>query len=128
MKARHETSQRQLRVAESLRHTLTDILRRSHFRDPDLQDAGNIGIMEVRISPDLKNATAYIIPLAADGEATRKMVKALNRAAGFMRTELAKEIELRVTPSLKFEADTSLDYARRIDDLLKRHVPENEPP
>ena len=96
-------------------------MRRSHFRDPDLQDV-NLSIMEVRVSPDLKNATAYILPLAADAAATRKTVKALNRASGFMRTELAKEVELRVTPSLTFEADTSLDYARNIDALLKRHV------
>ena len=119
--ARSDTGQRQLRVGESLRHTLTDILRRSHFRDPDLQSV-NVSIMEVRISPDLKNATAYILPLAAHADATRKTVKALNRASGFMRSELAKEVELRVTPSLTFEADTSLDYARRIDNLLQQHV------
>ena len=116
-----DAGQRQLRVGESLRHSLTDILRRSHFRDPDLQGV-NVSIMEVRVSPDLKNATAYILPLAADATVTRKTVKALNRAAGFMRTELAKEVELRVTPSLKFEADTSLDYARHIDSLLQQHV------
>jgi ribosome-binding factor A len=128
MKPKHAdktASQRQLRVGESLRHTLTDIMRRSHFRDPDLQDV-NVSIMEVRVSPDLKQATAYILPLAADAESTRKTVAALNRASGYMRSELAKEVELRVTPALKFEADTSLDYAKRIDELLKVHVPGDE--
>jgi ribosome-binding factor A len=118
-------SQRQLRVGESLRHTLTEIMRRSHFRDPDLQ-AVNVSIMEVRVSPDLKAATAFILPLAADGETTRKTVAALNRAAGFLRSELAKEVELRTVPSLKFEADTTLDYGQKIDALLKQHAGGNE--
>ena len=114
-------SQRRLRVGESLRHTLVELLQRSHFRDPDLQSV-NVSVLEVRVSPDLKNATAYILPLAADAKGTEKTVAALNRAAGFLRSEMAKVVELRTTPSLKFEADTSLDYAQHIDGLLKRHV------
>ncbi len=116
-----EKSQRQLRVGEQIRHVLADILRRSHFRDPDLQ-ALNVSVTEVRISPDLKNATAYIIPLAGDRSAMDKTVVALNRAAPFLRGELAREIELRATPALKFAADTSLDYAQHIDALLKVHM------
>ena len=119
-RASGEKSQRQLRVGEQVRHILADILRRGHFRDPDLQGL-NVSVTEVRISPDLKNATAYIIPLGGDAAAAARTVKGLNRAAPFLRGELAKEIELRATPALKFTADTSLDYAHRIDELLKEH-------
>ncbi len=115
-----EKSQRQLRVGEQIRHVLAEIMRRSTFRDPDLQNL-NVSVTEVRISPDLKNATAFIIPLGGDAETTTKTVAALNRAAPFLRGELAREIELRSTPALKFAADTTLDYAAKIDDLLKVH-------
>ncbi len=115
-----EKSQRQLRVGEQVRHILAEILRRGHFRDPDLLNL-NVSVTEVRISPDLKNATAFVIPLGGDSDAAVKTVKALNRAAPYLRGELAKEIELRATPALKFAADTSLDYAQNIDKLLKEH-------
>jgi ribosome-binding factor A len=115
-----EKSQRQLRVGEQIRHVLAEIMRRSTFRDPDLQNL-NVSVTEVRISPDLKNATAYVISLGGDRAATDKIVTALNRAAPFLRGELAREIELRNTPALKFAADTSLDYAQKIDALLKVH-------
>ena len=119
-RAAGEKSQRQLRVGEQIRHGLAEILLRGTFRDPDLQSL-NVSVTEVRISPDLKNATAYIIPLGGDADLTEKTVKALNRAAPFLRGELAREIELRSTPALKFTADTSLDYAQHIDELLKEH-------
>jgi ribosome-binding factor A len=123
--AKNDSGQRQLRVGEAIRHSLSDILRRGHFRDPDLQRA-NVSITEVRISPDLKNATAYVMPLAADPETTKICIKALNRAAPFIRGALAKTVELRVVPAVKFEADTSLDYAKHIDVLLKQHVQPDE--
>jgi ribosome-binding factor A len=126
MKAKNDdkgAGQRQLRVGEAIRHALSDIMRRGHFRDPDLRRA-NVSITEVRVSPDLKNATAYVMPLAADPEQTTICVTALNRAAPFIRGELAKVVELRTAPAVKFEADTSLDYARHIDVLLKQHVPD----
>jgi ribosome-binding factor A len=112
-------SQRQLRVGEELRHTLVEILRRGHFRDPDLRDV-NVTVSEVRASPDLKNATAFVMPLG--NKDTGKIVTALNRAASYLRGELAREIELRNVPALTFMADTSLDYAEHIDALLKAHM------
>jgi ribosome-binding factor A len=125
MKSKPSTgpTQRQLRVGEAIRHALVGILRQAHFRDPDLQgELPTIG--EVRCSPDLRNATAYVIPFAAEDPA--KLVKALNRAAPYLRGELAKEVELRNAPALKFVADTSLDYAGHIDELLKQHAPKAE--
>lgn len=108
-------SQRQLRVGEELRHVIAQVLARGHFRDPELQDA-NITVTEVRVSPDLKNATAFVTPLG--GAEIAETVKALRRAAGFIRHEMARELTLRVTPNLSFEADTSFETAGRIEDIL----------
>jgi ribosome-binding factor A len=109
-------SQRQLRAGELIRHALMDILSREEFSDPDLQGK-SITITEVRISPDLKNATAFSAPLGGDDMA--KTVAALNRAAGFLRGRLSREIDMRYTPILRFIADDSYDEARRIDELLQ---------
>ncbi|HEV7692145.1 MAG TPA: 30S ribosome-binding factor RbfA [Hyphomonadaceae bacterium] len=108
-------SQRQLRAGELVRHALTDILSREEFADPDLAGK-SITITEVRASPDLKHATAFAAPLG--GVDMAKTVEALNRAAGFLRGRLSKEIEMRYTPQVRFVADDSYDEARRIDELL----------
>ena len=110
-------SQRQLRVGEEIRHVLAELLMRGHFRDPDLQDV-TITVTEVRISPDLKNATAFVTPLGGAGmEAT---VEALTRASGFLRHELGRELRLRTLPHLSFQPDRSFDEASRIDAVLQR--------
>ncbi len=108
-------SQRQLRVGEEIRHILADILGRGEFRDPDLQDRV-ITVTEVRISPDLRNATAFVVPLG--GVASETVLPALRRVAPYLRTVLANRLRLRVAPNLGFEPDTSFDYAQRIDALL----------
>jgi ribosome-binding factor A len=108
-------SQRQLRAGEIIRHALMDIFTREPLADPDLQGK-SITITEVRISPDLRAATAFAAPLG--GEDMGKTIIALNRAAGFLRGRLAREIEMRVTPTVRFVADDSYDEARRIDQLL----------
>jgi ribosome-binding factor A len=108
-------TQRQLRAGELIRHALTDIFAREEFADPDLHGK-SITITEVRISPDLKNATAFAAPLGGDDMA--KTVAALNRVAGFMRGRLSREIDMRYTPNLRFIADDSYDEARRIEELL----------
>jgi ribosome-binding factor A len=108
-------SQRQLRAGELIRHALMDVLMREEFDDPDLHGK-SITVTEVRVSPDLKHATAFAAPLG--GEDMAKTIEALNRAAGFLRGRLAKEIELRNTPQVRFVADDSYDEARRIDQLL----------
>lgn len=110
-------SQRQLRVGEELRHVLAEILRRGDFRDPTLHGM-NVTVTEVRISPDLRNATAFVTPLGGDGDPA-ETVSALRRAAPFFRSQVAKAMRLRHAPTIGFEADTSFDYASRIGTLLQ---------
>jgi len=116
-----EPSQRQLRVGEELRHALARILQRGELRDPALQGAA-VTVTEVRVTPDLKNATAYIMPLA--GREADAVIEGLGRGAGFLRGQLAREVPLRFTPGLAFALDTSFDHASRINELL--HRPEVE--
>ena len=111
-------SQRQLRAGELIRHAVSDILAREDLRDPDL-----IGVIvtvgEVRCSPDLRHANIFVSPLGADSEAGRgKLAEALNRAAGFLRGRLGREIDMKFTPQLHFIADKSYDEATAIDRLL----------
>jgi ribosome-binding factor A len=115
-----EPSQRQLRVGEELRHALARILQRGELRDPALQEA--ITVTEVRVSPDLKNAVAYVMPLG--GKHRAEVAAALMRSAGFLRGQIAREVPLRYTPVLSFALDTSFDHASRINELL--HRPEVE--
>ncbi len=112
-------SQRQLRVGEELRHVLSALFLRGDFRDPALQSL-NVTVTEVRLSPDLRNATAFVTPLG--GHQLGDSVAALRRASAFLRGQVAKELQLRYAPTLSFEADVSFDIATRIDTLL--HLPE----
>lgn len=109
-------SQRQLRVGEELRHALVEILRDNHARDPELREA-NVTVTEVRVSPDLSNATAFVMPLG--GANSNRTVAALNRASAFFRTQLAQAVQLRHAPRITFAIDTSFSYGARIDDLLR---------
>jgi ribosome-binding factor A len=117
----HAPSQRQLRVGEELRHTVIQIFDHAHFRDPDLA-AASITVTEVQVSPDLKNATAFVIPLG--GLEMDRVVAALNRAQGYFRRELGRALALRFVPRIRFSADTSFEYSSRIDALL--HQPDVE--
>ena len=107
-------SQRQLRVGEELRHALAHLLAQGGFRDPELNEA-NI-VTEVRVSPDLRNATAFVTPLG--GSALAETVTALNRASGFIRSRLAPALRLRYLPRLQFAADRSFDNAMRLQGVL----------
>ncbi len=110
-------SQRQLRVGEELRHALVGILRDGHARDPALRDI-NVTVTEVRASPDLKHATAYVTPFRGAG-APADTVAALNRAAPWFRSQLAQNVALRHAPRIAFALDTSFGYAERIETLLR---------
>ena len=110
-------SQRQLRVGEELRHALSHILSRGELRDPALVGL-NLTVTEVRASPDLKNATAYVVPLGGGG--LDAAVEALNRAAGFFRTRIAQEVALRHAPRISFAPDRSFDEAHRLREILER--------
>ena len=109
-------SQRQLRVAEEIRHVLASVFLRREFRDPELADA-QITVTEVRISPDLKNATAFVTRLGRSDIGA--LMPALKRAAPFLRTQIAHEMRLRMAPTLSFQPDTSLDHASRVESLLR---------
>ena len=109
-------SQRQLRVGEEIRHALAHILERNEVRDPDLAGKA-ITVTEVRISPDLKNATAYVVPLGGVGDVV-EITAALNRIKSFIRHRVAQSVQLRSAPKLSFLADTTFDEASHINDLL----------
>ncbi|MCW5748878.1 MAG: 30S ribosome-binding factor RbfA [Alphaproteobacteria bacterium] len=112
-------SPRQLRVGEELRHGLAAVLERGDMRDPDLRGV-SITVTEVDVSPDLRSATAFVVPL---GSAEReRLMAALHRAAPYFRGQLAQKVELRYAPELRFEFDRSFDHAHRIDELL--HSPD----
>ena len=109
-------SQRQLRVGEEIRHALAHILERRELRNPDLADT-TITVTEVRISPDLKNATVYVVPLGGMGD-VQEITAALNKIRPFFHRRVSKSVHLRRTPNLTFVADTTFDEARHINDLL----------
>lgn len=113
-----ERSQRQLRVGEELRHALASVLARGELRDPHLIGL-SLTVTEVRVSPDMKNATAFVVPLG--GGDLDAVVGALNHAANFLRGQLGHEVQLRHTPRLSFQADHSFDEAAHINALL--HAP-----
>jgi ribosome-binding factor A len=110
-------TQRQLRVAEQIRHRLAELFARGEFRDPDLADA-QITVTEVRIGPDLKRAIAFVARLGrSDIDA---LIPALKRATPYLRGEVAKALRLKYVPDLSFQPDTALEYAMKIDSLMHR--------
>ena len=115
-RAGKEPTQRQLRVGEEIRHLLSAMFSRGDFRDPGLIGEP-VTVAEVRVSPDLKNATAFVSRLGQTD--ITPLLPALKRAAPFLRSELARQMRLRVVPQLSFQPDAALDYAMRMDALLK---------
>jgi ribosome-binding factor A len=110
-------SQRQLRVGELVRHALSEILQRGEVHDPELEGMV-VTVPEVRMSPDLKLATAFVVPLGGKGGET--LLAALERNRKYLRGEVAHRIELRYAPDLRFRLDESFDEGERIDALLQR--------
>jgi ribosome-binding factor A len=110
-------TQRQLRVAEEIRHVLAGIFTRHEFRDPELAEA-DITVSEVRLSPDLKHATAFISRLGrTDVEA---LLPALKRVAPWLRGQVAHALPLRYAAEISFQPDHALDYAMKINQLMQR--------
>jgi len=109
-------SQRQLRVGETVRHALADILAHGSVHDPDLE--GHIvTVPEVRMSPDLKLATIYAMPLG--GRDIDKVIAALERNKKFLRGEIARRVNLKFAPDIRFRVDERFDEAERIEKLLR---------
>src|ERR1700748_1995390 len=123
MMPRHHTknsapggSQRQLRVGETVRHAVAEILAHGDIHDPDL--AGHIiTVPEVRMSPDLKLATIYVMPLG--GRDTDKVITALDRNKRFLRGEIAHRVNLKFAPDIRFRIDERFDEVERIEKLLR---------
>ncbi|MBV5256851.1 30S ribosome-binding factor RbfA [Synechococcus moorigangaii CMS01] len=113
-------SQRQLRAAELVRRALADIIAEGAIHDPAVAGVP-VTVTEARMSPDLRHATVFV---AAMGQTDRvKLAKALDHAAGYLQRELARRIDLRFTPKLRFEPDDRFDEAAHVDEVLSRpHV------
>ena len=109
-------SQRQLRVGELVRHAVSDLLAQGGVHDPALE-GHIITVPEVRMSPDLKLATVYVMPLGGHG--TRDVIAALDRNKKFLRGEVAHRVNLKFAPDLRFRADERFDEAERIEKLLR---------
>ena len=109
-------SQRQLRVGEELRHLISNALHRETFYD-DVLESNNITVTEVNVSPDLKNAKVFIMPLG--GENKIEVLESLNRIKGYIQKLISSEIQLRQIPRLSFVIDTTFEYANKIDNIIK---------
>ncbi|NMG40960.1 30S ribosome-binding factor RbfA [Chelativorans sp. ZYF759] len=110
-------SQRQLRVGEQVRHALADVIQRGDIRD-DVIEATVVSVTEVRMSPDLKIATAFIAPLGASDD--QAVIKALARNAKFIRGRVSGALrQMKYMPEFRFRLDTSFDNMARIDQLLR---------
>ena len=109
-------SQRQLRVGETVRHAVADILVDGSVHDPDLE-GHIITVPEVRMSPDLRLATIYVMPLG--GRDTEIVIAALDRNKKFLRGEVARRVNLKFAPDLRFRVDDRFDEAERIEKLLR---------
>ena len=116
-RAKAAPSQRQLRVGEEMRHALARIFERGELHDPALHEAP-LTVTEVRVAPDLKRATAYVMPLG--GRNAAEIMAGLSRGAGHLRRLVAQEVKLRVAPQIFFALDQSFDEASRIEALLRR--------
>ena len=110
-----QPSQRQLRVSELVRHAVADVLVRGELREPSL-DGQVITVPEVRMSPDLKIADIYVMPLG--GADQDRILRTLGDNRRRMRGLVAKRVQLKYTPDIRFHLDTRFDEAGRIDDLL----------
>ncbi|MTI09536.1 30S ribosome-binding factor RbfA [Curvivirga aplysinae] len=115
-------SQRQLKVGEEIRHALSSIIMRGEFRNPILQKA-NLTVTEVRASPDLRNATCFIVPLGGEDRVPRDQVlEALRGAAVYLKTQVSQSVHLKYAPRLSFQYDESFDEGSHVDALLRNPV------
>jgi len=111
-------SQRQLRVGELIKQSLGQILLRDEAKVPGFETK-NITVTEVRMSPDLKNAKAYVIPLG--GKNTENAVDVLTEFSHLIRKALSKKIDMKFLPKVYFVGDTSFDYAEKIEKLIQKN-------
>ena len=125
------TSQRQLRAGELIRHALADVFLRGETSDPDL-DRLTPAVVEVQMSNDLKVATAFVRTLQQGKD--KALLEALNRNRKYIRGLVAPKLDMKFMPEIRFRVDTALDYASKIDELLRspevardlKHDPEGD--
>ena len=110
-------SQRQLKVGEELRHLISNALLRESFYDEYIEN-NNITITEVNVSPDLKNAKVYVMPLG--GTNKLDVLNSLNNAMGRIKKSISSNISLRQMPKLTFKIDETFEYAKKINDILDK--------
>ena len=110
-------SQRQLKVAEELRHIISSALLRESFYDEYIKN-NNITITEVNVSPDLKNAIVYMMPLGGINKID--VLNSLNKITGRLKKIISNNINLRQTPKLTFKIDETFEYAKNIHDILDK--------
>ena len=110
-------SQRQLRVGEELRHLISNVLLRESFYDLIIENNA-ITITEVNVSPDLKNAKVYVMPLG--GENKLEVLDSLNKSNGRIKKLISSNINLRQIPKLKFKIDETFEYAKNIENILQK--------
>ena len=111
-------TQRQLRVGEMIKQSLGQIFLREEAKVPAIETK-NITVTEVRMSPDLKNARAYVIPLG--GKDTDKVVNVLTEFSHLVRKALSKKIDMKFLPKVSFVSDKSFDYAEKIEKLIQKN-------
>ena len=110
-------SQRQLRVGEELRHLISNALLRESFYDQIIEN-NTITVTEVNVSPDLKNAKVYIMPLG--GENKLEVLDSLNKSNGRIKKLISSNINLRQIPKLLFKIDETFEYAKNIENILQK--------
>ena len=110
-------SQRQLKVGEELRHLISNALLRESFYDEHIKN-NNITITEVNVSPDLKNAKVYVMPLG--GVNKLDALNSLIKATGRLKKIISSNINLRQTPKIKFKIDETFEYAKKINNILDK--------
>jgi ribosome-binding factor A len=108
-------TQRQLRAGELIRHALAEVLREAEIQDPAVAGV-SVTVTEVRMSPDLKHAVCFVEPLG--GGHAQEVVDGLNRAARFLRGRMARLVDLKFTPDLKFLHDETFNEAARMSRLF----------
>lgn len=112
----NQPSQRMLRVGEQIKHVIAETLARGHFHEPVLLDAG-VTVTEVRVSPDLKHAYAYVLSLG--GRNMEDVLPALNNEAHYFQKEINRGTQLKFTPKLIFRRDESFDKATHLEGIIR---------
>jgi len=117
-RSKQPEGQRQLRVGEEIRHVISSVLQHGGFDDPALMNSSLITCTQVKISPDLKNATVFIMPLG--GHHLKEILAALNEQAWFFQREIGRNMKMKFTPRLTFKGDETFGEAEKIDRILKQ--------